>query len=711
MTKNTMNKSQLAKLLATENIEVQENAVQTASFDVVNRVLTIPIFKEEHKSKHVYDMLVGHEVSHALHTPSDSWKEMAERTKEFKSFVNVIEDARIDKLIQKKYPGLTDDYLKGFDKMFKDDFFKTKGKNLQNDYALIDKINLYYKSSKRLDFNFTSKEKILVNAVDKCKTFDDVLKLSEEILGYCKDELKKKEQLQKVYKQDPNGTKVDESELESTDSSSKSTDEKLDEWLEKKSESEKDGDEDSKKQSSKIGANGAGGEGTATELRSLTNDDMDSAVKGITDTEARTRDYCEMPKVNLKKLIIPYSKFIKDIMVYDNKHHNTEYDKGQINKAKIRTQKFMRESSNVVNFLVKEFEMKKNAKLYARASQDKTGIIDPLKLHSYKFAEDIFKKITTVPNQKNHGMILLLDWSGSMQKHILPTVEQLLNLTLFCKKINIPFSVYAFMNNHRDDKDQYSQSGFKVSNKTLLPDATTKLVQLFSHKQSKVDYMRVATILHRAAMYFGDYYGWRRHNHMMEDESVPSISGDYYLSSTPLNESLIAMDTIIAKFKKDYNTDKLSLVTLTDGASNSMNHPGSGETYLKLNNRYVQAGGYWGESKDMTSVMLRYLKKKYDLQTIGFYLVAKYRELQYMLNVPYGKEILARKMFNKDKFIADYSKAYDVYFYVNSGTRVANQIFESDSTDKRTLKKMFMSGMKKRINSRVLLQNFIKRIA
>jgi len=191
MNKNTMNKSQLAKLLATENIEVQENAVQTASFDVVNRVLTIPIFKEEHKYKHVYDMLVGHEVSHALHTPSDSWKEMAKRTKEFKSFVNVIEDARIDKLIQKKYPGLTDDYLQGFDKMLKDDFFKTKGKNLQNDYALIDKINLYYKSSKRLDFNFTPKEKILVNAVDKCKTFDDVLKLSEEILGYCKDELRK----------------------------------------------------------------------------------------------------------------------------------------------------------------------------------------------------------------------------------------------------------------------------------------------------------------------------------------------------------------------------------------------------------------------------------------------------------------------------------------------------------------------------------------
>ena len=702
------NKSQLAKLLATENIEVQENAVQTASFDVVNRILTIPVFKEEQKCKHVYDMLVGHEVSHALYTPSDSWKEMAKRSKEFKSFVNVIEDARIDKLIQKKYPGLVDDYLKGFDKMYKDNFFGTKGKDIMT-YALIDKINLYYKSSKRLDFKFTNKEKILVNAVDKCKSFDDVLKLAEEILGYCKKELEKKPELQKMYKPDPKGQVKDESESDSEDSQSeKTTSEKLDEWLEKKSES-KESDEE-KKPTQTTGGQGAGESGLPTEITSLTNDLMDTAIKGITDSEARERDYCELPNVDLRKLIIPYQKFIRDIMIYDSKHHSDGYSKQQIGKAKVKTDKFIRESANVVNFLVKEFEMKKNAKLYARASQDKTGIIDPLKLHSYKFAEDIFKKITTVPNQKNHGMILLLDWSGSMQKHILPTVEQLLNLTLFCKKINIPFSVYAFMNNHRDKTDDYSQSGFKTGPNTLLPDATTKLVQLFSHKQSKVDYMRCATILHRAAMYFGDYYGWRTRN-LYDDESVPSISGDYYLSSTPLNESLIGMDHIIKKFKKDYNTDKLSLVTLTDGASNSMNRQGHGDLYVKLNGRYVEAGSYYMEKKDFTSVMLRYLKKKYDLQTIGFYLVSKYRELQYQLRIPYKKEMLARKMFTKDKFIADYDTAYDVYFYVNSGTRVQNQVFESDSTDKRSLKKMFMSGMKKRINSRVLLQNFIKRIA
>ena len=718
--KDTMkNKSQLAKLLATENIEVLENQVQTASFDVKDRILTIPIFKEEHKSKYVYDMLVGHEVSHALHTPSKSWIDMKDRTKEFRSFVNVIEDARIDKLIQKKYPGLINDYLKGSDKMYKDNFFGTKDKD-HSTYALIDKINLYYKSSKRLNFNFTKKEMYFVNAVDNCKTFDDVKKLAEDILGYCKEELKKVPKIAKTYQVEKS---KGESEMDSNDSESSSSmgdDDKdaLEKWLDKKDEEEnKDSDSDKKdddKESDKQGGvSGQGAGGNPTELRSLTNEMMDTAVKGITNTDARKRDYCTLPEVDLKKLIIPYSKFIKDMMIYDKSQNDRDYDKQQIEKAKIRTQKFIKESSNVVNYLVKEFEMKKNAKLYARASQDKTGIIDPLKLHSYKFAEDIFKKITTVPNQKNHGMILLLDWSGSMQKHLLPTVEQLLNLTLFCKKINIPFSVYAFMNNHRDERDQYAQSGFKVSNKSLLPDATTKLVQLFSHKQSKVDYMRVAQLLHRAAMYFNGYYNWRATRDGLEDESVPSISSDYYLSSTPLNESLIAMDKIIKKFKTDYAVQKLSLVTLTDGASNSMTHNGHGETYLKLNNKYVQAGSYYMENKDMTSVLLKYLKKKYDLQTIGFYLVAKYRELQYQLRVPYGKEMLARKMFSKDKFIADYSKAYDVYFYVNSGTRVSNQVFDSkeNTTNKRTLKKMFMSGMKKRINSRVLLQNFIKEIA
>ena len=69
-------KSQLAKLIATENITIQHNQVKTASFDTVNRILTLPIFKVQ--SGDVYDMLIAHECSHALHTPTEGWKKISE---------------------------------------------------------------------------------------------------------------------------------------------------------------------------------------------------------------------------------------------------------------------------------------------------------------------------------------------------------------------------------------------------------------------------------------------------------------------------------------------------------------------------------------------------------------------------------------------------------------------------------------------------------
>ena len=720
MTQNANKKSTLAKLLATENIEVQENQVKTASFDVKDRILTLPIFKEEHKSKYVYDMLVGHEVSHALHTPHEDWAKCADRSDEFRSFVNVLEDVRIDQLIQKKYPGLKKDYLYGFKKMFKDNFFGTKGKDLSN-YALIDKINLYSKSSKTLDFNFTDKEKILVKAAYNTKSFKDVLKLAEEILGYCKKELEKKDGLKKVYTnapkkdEDSDGDKS-ESESSNTDiKDEKDSDDKVQEWLDKKDAEEngsaqKDNEDKKDSELKRTGqyGNGAGGD---FKIVSKTNEAYEDAVKQIQDNDASSRSYGILPEVRLNKILVPYKQVIKDYLKQDSKLD--PFEKGELQKQKNETQKFLKDSSNVVNYLVKEFEMKKNAKLHARSTIAKTGIIDPLKLHTYKFAEDIFKKMSNIPNQKNHGMIFLLDWSGSMQKNILATTEQLINLTMFCRKINIPFSVYAFMNNHHWDKtDVGPNTPFILSDKSVQADQSTRLVQWFSHKQSKVDFQRCAEILHRSATYFSGYYNWRDPDRIQ----VPSVPSEYYLSSTPLNESLIAMDKIIAKFKTDYNTQKVALVTLTDGSANSLNCRGYGNLMIKLGSKYHKCGySYFSnDEKNLTHHLLKWLQKKYDLQTIGFYLINKFRDLQYIYHVPYRKQDLAKKMLTKQKFIADYNSAYDVYFYVKADTKVSNKTMDdsiTDSTSKRILKKAFMSGMKKRLTSRVLLTNFIKRIA
>ena len=69
---NINSKSMLAKLMATENLKVEQRKVQTASFDVQNRVLTIPIL-DQSISNDVYDLFVGHEVGHALYTKADEF--------------------------------------------------------------------------------------------------------------------------------------------------------------------------------------------------------------------------------------------------------------------------------------------------------------------------------------------------------------------------------------------------------------------------------------------------------------------------------------------------------------------------------------------------------------------------------------------------------------------------------------------------------------
>ena len=114
-------KSQVAKLLATEDLVVEHKKVSTACFNVHTRVLTLPLW--ERASNTVYDLLVGHEVGHALYTPDEDW------TKNIKvppNFVNIVEDARAEKLMKRKYAGLARTFFNGYKELNDDDFFQIK---------------------------------------------------------------------------------------------------------------------------------------------------------------------------------------------------------------------------------------------------------------------------------------------------------------------------------------------------------------------------------------------------------------------------------------------------------------------------------------------------------------------------------------------------------------------------------------------------------
>ena len=142
-TKNS-NKDLLAKLMATEDINVLHKNVPTAYFDVVNRTLVCPILKED-MSPELYDLFMGHEVGHALNTPAEGWHDaVSEKGMTFKGYLNVIEDCRIEKMVKSKYPGLRRSFYAGYKELAHDDFFGIKDQNLQT-LNLIDRINLFFK--------------------------------------------------------------------------------------------------------------------------------------------------------------------------------------------------------------------------------------------------------------------------------------------------------------------------------------------------------------------------------------------------------------------------------------------------------------------------------------------------------------------------------------------------------------------------------------
>ena len=119
-------KSQLAKLLATEDLVVENRQIETAQFNVHTRVLTLPIWDT---SNTVYDMLVGHEVGHALFTPDEDWFLEHDIPPQF---VNVVEDARIEKMMKRKYPGLAKTFFGGYKEMSEKDFFDLQNEDVSS---------------------------------------------------------------------------------------------------------------------------------------------------------------------------------------------------------------------------------------------------------------------------------------------------------------------------------------------------------------------------------------------------------------------------------------------------------------------------------------------------------------------------------------------------------------------------------------------------
>ena len=549
-------KGTLAKLLATENLKVEHRNVSTACFDVSSRVLILPVWEDA--SNTVYDLLVGHEVGHALYTPD-------ERFDAPKDFVNVIEDARIERMMKKTYPGLRKSFFDGYSELWNRDFFGVKGEDLSL-IPFIDRINLYYKGNSTIEF--TDEERVYVDRAADTKTFADVVQLAKEIYGYAEEMQDQKDQQQAQVNAD-GSSEGDIEEIEMDQGDDEMTDEELLEELNKPLNPSQSQDDTADLDTPSFQSNNprVGGV-THDETKSITEEALRESLETLISDDGKEWVYLDLPNLKLNDFRIGHKKIFQDM----EDHFSTIEAHRQEENLKEYTQ-YKRSAQKSVNYLVKQFEMKKSADQYSRNAVSKTGVIDTNKLHTYRYNEDIFKKINVVPDGKNHGLVMLLDWSGSMSQVLMDTLKQTYNLVWFCKKVNIPFRVLAFQNSF-GGYGNLENDYMKVD--SLYVGDGFKLLEFFSSQMNskKLDKQLQNIWLHSKAMTHYGYYSYHK---------------DYGLGGTPLAEAIMCMRQVVSEMKSVEKVQKVNVVSLTDGEANPIQ-------YVTTNNRYYGEANYNDEN-------------------------------------------------------------------------------------------------------------------
>ena len=535
-------KGTLAKLLATENLTVEHRKVSTACFDVDKRLLILPIWKTA--SNTVYDLLVGHEVGHALYTPNQDCKGVS------KAFVNVLEDARIERMMKVTYPGLRKSFFEGYKELWDRDFFGVKNDDPQT-LSLIDRINLYFKGNPNIPF--ADEEMVWINRAENTKTFEDVLQLSKELYDYVSEKQEEPQEFPPMPSSE-NGEKQADREIESSDDGESEQQEK--EWpTENDPEQDHRNDRDFSKDDADLETPSYQGSTDIDETKSVTDEALAQALETLVDDNAKEWVYLNAPDPKVEDFITPFNVTQETLYnhFYDQTrdsvwHENVQYAIDHYNSFKKDTQK-------TVNYLCKQFEMKKSAEEYRRAATSKTGVLDTNKLYTYKYNDDIFKKTTVIPEGKNHGLVMYLDWSGSMQSQLLDTLKQTYNLIWFCKKSGIPFRVYAFQSGYGySDMDENANQ--KEGQLAIASDF--RLLEFFSSRQNAKSLEKSMQLVYTQVFAMG---GWRL-----------SYLSEYTLGGTPLAEAVYCTRNIVSTMKKVERVSKVNVICLTDGESNPMSY-------------------------------------------------------------------------------------------------------------------------------------------
>ena len=745
-------KSNLARLMATENLIVEERNVPTAYFDPHSRILTVPILNGK-LSNELYDLLLGHEVGHALATPADGWHTSIVEHKVNKDILNVCEDARIEKKIKRRFPGLKPSFSRGYRELMEMDFFGVNDLDL-NELNFIDRVNLHTKGGSSQNIQFSKEELVLLEEVENTETFEEVVTVARKVQEFMKRRAEEgKNNPIRIKVKVTSGGEGDEDEtqeipegveIEVELQEAKEGKAKKSSMDEPKSEGESESvadqngsepDEDNTdKDGDQLGSGSAsGGKSIEEQISSLTDKNFREKEKSLYDTSKKADViYSNIPEYDHQKAIVPFSKIIQTIEKENKELSEASAKAGygwKWNPEVIRANfvKFKNDSNRVVSYLVKEFELRKNADKQSRAKVSKTGELNMNKIYEYKLTDDIFRRMTNVPNGKSHGLVMFIDWSGSMQHMMHDTIKQLLNLVMFCKKVNIPFEVYAFTSQWCEDDSYYRRNLRQTPKVGDIVVNDFHLLNLLSSKMNTQEYMKMASYLHEM-----QFTGGRRSNNIVIPEKL-------WLGGTPLNAAIISAFTLIPEFKKDNNLQIVNALFLTDGESQtlggrySMVDPKTKAVHThhdempsakrrsilrdpvtKATAEVKSAYGYGATSVEQTNVLLKLLKQRANCNLIGFF-VGSIREVRSAFSLYIDGERnqdAARDEFKKNDTYVITNSGYDEYYFLRADKLDTDDDgFEVTATTTRSLVTAFSKYTGNKVTSRIILNRFIKLIA
>jgi hypothetical protein len=663
-------KSILAKALAQENIQVEHDpSAKTAMFDVVNRVLILPVW--ENISNEVYDLLVGHEVGHALFTPdidkgkeesSGPWTTEAERiggnvhASYVQAIMNVVEDARIERMIKDKFPGLRRDFSIGYRQLLEQDFFGTNEKDISK-MSFADRINLHFKVGVNLAVPFSDAELELVNRIENAKEFNDVIGITEDVFRFIGGSRQHVE-MPKVNPEASMTNVIQNDNGEeggSIQGGSSSQESSSSEQTQKSNTQNGDSpsiNKSAETPSDKKNENPSEGGGTSASdglAQISTQSSFNEKINTKINNRVMNVVYTTLPSMNPDRIIFPHKKANSLLTNAFASHENLggDYTKS-ITAIRENYKKLNANINPLISSLIQQFEMKKAADEQKRTSVSRSGKIDCDRIFKYRVSDDIFLHYSTVADGKNHGMVMFIDWSSSMSVITRDVINQVIMLSQFCKRMGIPFDVYMFssqfevMYNHLgenreirscmdDPLRQYEGGHCRINDRHSSNNEKRKiygcsnfmLIHILSSDMKNAEFSTACFNLYALGETISPSPNVYPSNRNYYPIRIPNC---FYQGNTPLDQTILAAMKIVPEFQKKHKVQIMNTIFLTDGEtgcsffSPSHSRYYSTQDYVRspINKKEYNVDKF----ETSTDAMLHIFGDVTGSTTIGFFVVA-----------------------------------------------------------------------------------------